>query len=213
MSPGVGGARGPAGQAPVEPCRALPQPCPAPRPSPARLTHSGSALGAQSAVTPAHGSDSRTRRRTEGCWPRTQAGPRAGGDVCPSRPIGCRLRGTDADVGALRHGAATDVANERPSAPGCHGDRDRARGSAAHWLIQRRNWRQGRGFLPDGRRGPTPHGRFRPRPGASAHGTGRGGEGSLFPGSRGTAMTRTHLSFCGFIFDIHNLRHKRGGQR
>lgn len=124
MSPGVGGARGPAGQAPVEPCRALPQPCPAPRPSPARLTHSGSALGAQSAVTPAHGSDSRTRRRTEGCWPRTQAGPRAGGDVCPSRPIGCRLRGTDADVGALRHGAATDVANERPSAQGCHGDRD-----------------------------------------------------------------------------------------
>lgn len=36
--------------------------------------------------------------------------------------------------------------------------------SAGHWRIQRRNWRQGRGWLPSRCPGPRQHSRFRPRP-------------------------------------------------
>lgn len=65
------------------------------------------------------------------------------------------------------------------------------RGSAGHWRIRRRNWRQGRGRRPGG-----------------AHGPGRAPPVSREP--RGLHRDAHTPEFQRLYFDGHNLRHKRG---
>lgn len=128
----------------AEPCRTLPPPCP----SLARLINCDSALSAQSAITLARRpQQTGTLRRRRELRAPTSGWRRAGSDVMLGQTNQLWYTWHAVHVGAPGREAPTDAANESRARRAAMGTGTRTCGSASHWRIQKRSWRQGRGFL------------------------------------------------------------------